>query len=358
MEVEEKKVVEENTNILNNGISMDTNLLLFDGTYKLCYQITEKDLLMGDDCQPRHIVSKKKLKPEECKLYRVTQNKGINYVINQDNYISLKLSRLRHNKDTVKVGGREIAKNEILDIRLSDYLKLSKTAQMDFKAYKVGIDCKTQPLLCDPYIMGLWFMDASVSENELTISDIPILEECFNIVSEKKMTLDYLKGNRYALNYEDVTKNFNTNVLEKLKLLKTDKFIPLEYKINSRENRLRLLAGMIDCQGFSNNNCYEMTLKNEVLADDIVFLCNSLGLYCSKTNQKKKTHYYRIIISGDLSEVPVINEKKKIPARKQIKNVLHTGVTIQPLSDINSCYEIVVDGNGRFLTSDFTVLHC
>ena len=347
-----------NSSKILNGISMDTKLLLFDGTYKLCYQITDTDLLMGDDCQSRHIVSRKKLIPEESKLYRISQNKGINYVINQDNYISLKLSRLRHKKDTVNVGGREIAKNEILDIRLSDYLKMSKTSQMDFKAYKVAIDCKSQPLLCDPYIMGLWLMDASVSENELTISDIPILEECFNIVKEKKMTLDYLKGNRYGLNYEDVNKNFNIHVLEKLNLLKTTKFIPVEYKINSKENRLRLLAGMIDCQGTRNNNCYELTIKNEVLADDIVFICNSLGLYSSKTNQKRKTHYFRIIISGDLSEIPVINEKKKIPIRKQIKNVLHTGVTIEHLSDINSCYELVVDGNGRFLTSDFTVLHC
>ena len=339
-----------------NGIAMETKLLLYDGTVKFAHQINEGDILMGDDSNPRHVISIKKIDASLSKLYKINQIKGENYIINRDNHISLKLSRIRNKKtNSLIINGTEYTKDSVVDMRLSDYIALNTTTQLDFKGYKVPVDFKLETLIFDPYIIGIWLVDAStLYTNEITISDPLILYECFEILQKYDMKLEFVKGNRYSINYENSSKKFN-DILTSLNLIDC-KCIPTIYKINSRENRMKLLAGIIDCEGFFNNNCYELTLKDEKLADDIVFLCNSLGLHTSKSVQKN-THYYRLIISGNLTDIPVFDPKKKMSERKQIKNILHTGIKIEPLSDVNMCLEFTVDGNGRFLVSDFTVIH-
>ena len=341
---------------LLNGIAMETKLLLHDGTIKFAHQINPGDILMGDDSTPRHVISVKKIDASQSKLYKVKQIKGENYIINRDNYISLKLSRIRNTKtNSLKINENEYTKDTVVDIRLSDYIALNNTTQLDFKGYKVAVDFKVDTLIFDPYIIGIWLVDAStLSTNEITISDPLILYECFEILQKYDMKLEFVKGNRYSINYENSSRKFN-DILTSLNLIDC-KCIPSVYKINSRENRMKLLAGIIDCEGFFNNNCYELTVKDEKLVDDIVFLCNSLGFYTSKSVQKN-THYYRLIISGNLTDIPVFDPRKKMSERKQIKNILHTGIKIEPLSDVNMSLEFTIDGNGRFLTSDFTVIH-
>ena len=348
-------VIVEQDKILN-GIAMETKVLMFDGSIKFCHEVQVGDTLMGDDSTERHVISVLKIDSNDSKLHKITQNKGINYVINRDNYICLKLSRIRLKKDFIKLQDREYRKNDVIDIRLQNYLKLSKASQLDFKAYKTQVEFKHKGLLFDPYILGLWLVDANnTSPNEITICDIVILYECFDILKKNQMNLEFLRGHRYALNFDDTSKTFEANVVTPLQLNEI-KSIPEDYKINSRDNRLRLLAGIIDSAGFVNNNCYELTLKNEVLVNDIVFMCFSLGFYTSKSIQKN-SHYYRVIISGDLSQIPVLDPRKQMTIRKQIKNILHTGISIEELADVNGCLAFVIDGNGRFLTSDFTVIH-
>lgn len=353
MEQEQPK---QQLEVFFNGLALENKLLMFDGSIKSCHEIKSGDVLMGDDSTPRNVISVKKIEPNQTILHKITQNKGVNYVMNRDNYICLKLSRIRTKKDSIKILDKEYKKNDLLNIRLSDYVKLSKASQLDFKAYKKPVDFQTKPLICDPYVLGLWVVDAMILSNEIHISSFEILEHCYYILEKHKMALEFIKGNRYAICYEDKEKCFKDCVLSVLKIIDC-KCIPHVYKTNSKENRLQLLAGIIDCEGFINKNCYELTLKNETLVDDIVFICLSLGLYASKSVQKN-SHYFRVIISGDLSQIPVIDPKKRMTDRKQIKNISHTGIAIEPLTDVvNGCVELGVDGNGRFLTSDFTVIH-
>jgi replicative DNA helicase len=341
-----------------SGFYMDSKVIMYDGQVKLIYELNINDLLMGDDSRPRQVLKKTKVLRENTHLYKVKKNKGCDYIINQDNYISLKVSRLRPNETHTKVLSREYAKNDCLDICLSDYMKMSKRRQLDFKAYKVDVDFAYQPLCFDPYLFGLWVIDSSTYTNEFTVANIDILEQCFNICQNQCMSFNYFKENKYAIVYDDEKKDFNDCVLKKMGLLDAvNKFIPLCYKANSKENRLKLLAGIIDCEGTCNHNCVELTLKNELLASDILFLCNSLGFVASKSSQKNRKSI-RIVISGNLAVIPLVNKKKILTNRKQIKNVLHTGFDVEAVNDVNDCYELVVDGNGRFLLEDFSVIHC
>ena len=69
-----------------------------------------------------------------------------------------------------------------------------------------------------------------------------------------------------------------------------DKFIPDEYKYNSREVRLNLLKGLMDSDGtLDKSNRYVISLSSKKLIEDIAFICRSLGYNCSYTI--KKTGY-------------------------------------------------------------------
>ena len=63
-----------------------------------------------------------------------------------------------------------------------------------------------------------------------------------------------------------------------------NKFIPDEYKYNSREVRFDLLKGLMDSDGtLDKSGRYIITLSSKRLIEDIAFICRSLGYNCSYT---------------------------------------------------------------------------
>ena len=63
------------------------------------------------------------------------------------------------------------------------------------------------------------------------------------------------------------------------------KFIPKQYLLNSVNNRIKILQGLIDTDGeVDANNIYFSTTSNQ-LAKDIQFLVHSLGGTCKITNR-------------------------------------------------------------------------
>lgn len=60
-------------------------------------------------------------------------------------------------------------------------------------------------------------------------------------------------------------------------------------------------------------------------------------------------------ISGNISEIPVLIERKKANIRKQVKNVLHVGFISKNVGN-GDCYDIVIENNERYLLGDFTVV--
>ena len=66
-----------------------------------------------------------------------------------------------------------------------------------------------------------------------------------------------------------------------------NKHIPYNYKCNNRIIRLKVLAGLIDSDGYNKGNCYEIIQKSTLLAEDILYLCRTLGFACYSKKCKK-----------------------------------------------------------------------
>jgi len=354
----------------------DTPIMLSNGKIKMVQDITTEDKLMGDDSTPRNVLA---LGNGIEKMYRIEQVKGDDYVVNESHILSLKMTKGGKKGDKHQtILGKRYYKNDIVDICIKDYLKLPKYLKECLKGYKVGVEFPEKEVDLEPYALGYWLGDGTSTIPEITTAEHEVVDYFKEYV--EKLGLELKQGNNtehskgeYRYTIKTKTKrninkeNIFYNYLKNLNLI-NNKHIPEVYKCNSRENRLKLLAGLIDSDGYynPNNNSLEITQKNKTLSNDILFLVRSLGMRgmmkeCKKSciykGEKKTGTYYRITITGaGLDEIPVLLERKKARPHKQIKNCLNTGIKLIPLEE-DKYYGFQIDGNSRFLLGDFTVTH-
>jgi len=371
----------------------DTPIIMYDGTIKMVQDIQVGDKLMGDDSTPRAVLSLAQGKDD---LYDIIPVKGDKYTVNSEHILCLKPTRLGVktvksqklqytaayiNIKTGTVNGKSFKTKEegneflnkihasdfIYECPVKDYLNLSKSVKRNLKGYRVSVNFPEKTVSFDPYIIGLWLGDGSKRGPVITSQDATILHYLRDTLSKYNLSLNY--QSQYDYRISSFTGKEGTNALiealKKYKLI-NNKHIPHDYKINSREVRLQLLAGLIDSDGYADNKGYEITQKNKMLAEDIVFLARSLGYAaymkecqksCMYKGEKKTGTYYRTIISGNiLHEVPVKVSRKKLEPRTQIKDTAVTGITVNHIG-IGDYYGFTLDGNNRYLLGDFTVTH-
>jgi len=223
----------------------------------------------------------------------------------------------------------------------------------------------------DPYFLGVWLGDGTSSTLNITNVDNEILEYCKSYAEELNLNWNKLSA-KYAYsitsNEETKGKNVLLNYFNHYNLLK-NKHIPTDYKTSSEEARLKLLAGMIDTDGWydKKGKYYEISQKNETLSKDIVFVSRSLGISttirkvkksCMYKGEKKEGEYFRINLFGNnINKIPCLVERKKINEKiSDFKNRLHSSFKIIEKGN-GEYFGFELDGNRRFLLSSFDVVH-
>ena len=385
-------------------LKKDTPIIMYDGIVKNVQDVQVGDLLMGDDSKPRKVLS---LARGKDKMYNVIPVKGDKYTVNQEHILCLKASgfpKLAHNthksntnynvqwiennkfqsktftynssnqplmNQSAEDFFREILRNSqtnesIMEISIKDYLKLSTKNKNILKGYKVPIEFAQQDLQIDPYMIGYWLGDGASSDTKISSQDSSVLKYFAEKLSTYNLHLVYSGQYDYRITgngkYDN---NVFRNTLKELNMF-DNKHIPMIYKCNSRENRLRLLAGLLDSDGHLSNGGFEFTQKNETLMNDVIFLARSLGFACYKQIKqttwtykgvKKHGSAFRIHINGaGIEEIPTLIPRKQATYRKQKKDSLVTGIKVQYVNE-DDYYGFVIDGNRRFMLGDFTVTH-
>jgi len=384
-----------------------TPIMLSDGSIKKIEDIKVGELLMGDDSKPRTVMS---LARGRDKMYDIIPIKGEKYPVNSEHILCLqasgfpKLSRNNHtantnyniqwlennkfmsktftfneaknNEEEMKVAAQEFynkilenpaTNDNVYEVAIKDYLNLSNKLKGLLKGYKVPIDFPEKELPMDPYMIGYWLGDGDSCRASITSQDSTVLYYFNKTLPTYELTLNYYDSYHYGItgNHKKNNNKFLT-VLKDLNML-NNKHIPMLYKCNSRQNRLKLLAGLLDSDGnLSDNGGFEFTQKNETLMDDVIYLARSLGFSCYKATKKTSwTHKgvkqegtaFRININGNgIEEIPTLIPRKQATPRKQIKDVLVTGIKVEYVNE-DDYYGFTLDGNCRYVLGDFTVTH-
>ncbi len=336
-----------------------TKVLMFDGELKNVEDIKVGELLMGDNSTPRKVLG---IARGQEKMYFIRQNKGIDYRVNESHILSLKRSRNE---------GKHI-NGDILNISVRDYLQKSDKFKSNYKGYKVAVEFQEQDLEIEPYFLGIWLGDGTSSNVSIATKDIEVIEYLNYYAKALNLEVrENLKENKCPM-YSITTakqggnpKKFSLQkILNDLNLL-NNKHIPKNFLINSTKNRLELLAGLIDSDGHYDKQCngYEITQKNENLAKQIKFLCDSLGFRTSLISKKakiKNINYecdvYRVRFFGDVDKIPVKVKRKKAKEWSCNRSWNQTGIKVE-FDKVDDYYGFEIDGNKLFLLEDMTVTH-
>jgi len=321
----------------------DTKIQLYDGYSKKAGDLKKGDMLMGFDSNPIKIIA---IKKENFDIYEVIPKRGEPWICNLDHFLCL-----------VRSGS-----SEVLKISLRDYLNSSNYFKSNHMLYKSGVEFENNSELpVDPWFVGCWLGDGRKS-----------LKSCVSVSNPDNEVIEGLKksANNIGVNcvISDIpntpckeiyltTANGKKNpLLDRMReLFPASICIPKKYKTSTRENRLELLAGLLDTDGHQIRNCFEIVQKFEELADDILYLARSLGFYASMSIKKvDHKNYKRVNISGHTDEIPTKVERKQATKRKQRKQVGRSSFSVEQKGK-GECVEIICDSDEYIFLNDFTV---
>ncbi len=334
-----------------------TGVLMFNGEVKHIEDIKVGDIIMGNDNTPRKV---QKLFHDTDEMFEIIPNKGPSYTVNRLHDLVLVASKY----NDIPTGHQEI-------ISVEEYLKKTKTWKKSFKLIRSsGVNWEHKEVKLDPYFLGLWLGDGTSDKTDITNVDQEILDYCKGYAEDLGMEF-YKTKSKYGYHFscqgrlkkEDC--NYILNSLREYKLIK-NKHIPFDYKITSREARLKLLAGIIDTDGCLNLKGYDIIQKSEKLLDDIIFVARSLGFSahkkkCQKSCMHKGTKrtgtYYRCMIYGNgVEEIPCRIPRKQIQDNTiRNKNNLVSGFRVESRGE-GEYFGFELDGNRLFLLDTFDIV--
>ena len=210
---------------------------------------------------------------------------------------------------------------------------------------KEPVELKEQSLEIDPYFLGLWLGNGTSSAPRLSYHEDDT--EILKWIPYKIST--HLKN---GLNNKSVVTTFShqglMGKLRKLNLWK-NKHIPDSYLINSYENRMKLLAGLIDSDGSYSvkRNRFRFVNTNKRIIDGMVKLISSLGLRPYITSQEPKTHdniigkkkVYTLAFRNEIDIPTRLKRKQAVKKYKKIRLGI-TKVEYKPNGEKGNCIQV------------------
>lgn len=341
-----------------------SSVLTSDGVCIKVEDVKVGDFLLGNDGTPRKVLE---LHNGVDDMYKVTPIKGEPFVVNGGHIL--------HLYKTNEGKGYNSCQPRYDEISVKEYVVKSANYKHLHKLHRVSqIDFGNDKYLFDPYFVGLYLGDGCCING-------------LNITTQREEVVEYLRefARTYGLGFraaekrngENKAKSYffpyafaNNNTPNPLQVtirglglegkVAGDKFIPHQYKVASVEDRFSLLAGLLDTDAFydKEKNTFEYCSKSKRLADDVVFVCRSLGFFAQigKTKVVKGESYYRIQISGDLNLIPTKVAIRQGRARKQKKSVLVTGFSVEYLGR-GEYFGFTLDGNHLYCDNQFFIHH-
>ena len=240
----------------------------------------------------------------------------------------------------------------------------------------------------DPYLLGCLLGDGGLSsypEIRFSSSDKEIITELNNICKNDGI-FEYINNkNKYDYSYKSLIKEkkqgvygvFETelkNKINELKLfgVKSDtKFIPEIYFNSSKEQKIKLIQGLLDTDGYaSKNNELIYTTVSKKLCDSMVYLIRSIGgqakIKTKITSYKYKGKKKHGMKSFNISII--YHSKKDLVTLKRKQNRLKNNcqysknkrISIKSIipSGIKECQCIMIDNpNHLYITDNFIVTH-
>lgn len=244
-------------------------------------------------------------------------------------FTSTNITIINHWEDWARENGAEITHNEQYNFQIRLQKRGKPLGTESCRTCKACIEHK------EKYGRSPLLACASTEEISLLLSKDPEIHELLStgasneqiaVLNNETLLRSLLKRRKSEILPKQRTfrKNSFVHILNQYNLI-NNKHIPRDYIVNSRQNRMKLLAGLVD------SDCRVHSETHRKLMENIVFLCRSLEFSAHRGTSD--------------------NIEKIIG-----KNCTRTEIKIIPKPK-ERYYGWAVDKNQRFLLNDFTVVH-
>ena len=352
-------------------LAFGTKVIMSDGTIKEIENIKVGDSVMGPDGKPRKVLDRH---VGIDNMYRLKAGSGC-----EDQVVNSKhLIRYREKNHFKNVLFEKLANPLEIIKEDSDKSYIKQNRYLE-RADEIDIHNSNSNILLDPYLLGLWLGDGSTNKAEFTSEDVEIISYLTEWAKTHGMRTTIsscgYKGNS-ALHISIVSDKRKNMLKECLRAygIYSNKAIPADYIYSSVEDRLKLLAGLIDTDGhFSKRDrvyTFSQSANRKHIVDAFAFIARSLGFKCTMSHYKTSGKKYimnnkKESICQDTYTVRILDGKYDIPCKLPRKqHHWEKKRTERTLSHFSVEYEgvgkycgLTIDGDHLFLLNDFTIVH-
>lgn len=261
-------------------------------------------------------------------------------------------------------------------IQLSEMLDKVTVENGKRKNYSVDyvprIDFAEKEYEIPPYVLGVLIGDGSLSSGNLNITtkDQEVLDRVLELMPDyefsKKSDIDYRLKEKIRKRYSTLRKHLKKYGLDGK--TSANKFIPKEYLCGSYEQRLELLRGLMDTDGFASEGycCYASI--SESLAYDVQELVHSLGGYASVNKREsgyrkngqyiKSVGYFEVIIEFSSQSEKIFHLERKNKKYKPKRSVIKRFIESIEYVGEEECKCIYIDDETHlYITDDYIITH-
>lgn len=255
--------------------------------------------------------------------------------------------------------------------------KKNNTSGWKFRIPIPKINCWNNSVPIDPYLLGVLLGDGdlgSSSNIKVSLYEKDIFNKIKIILNNLGYDLHLCDNNKseikdYSIVCSTETKGF-INYINNLDIRcrSIEKHIPQEYLFTTFENRIKLLQGLFDTDGYiDSHNNFIFTTSSPKLSEDFAFLVRSLGgtdTIVEKPSGYKHNGYYiqchnhfnhYIKFNNDFEFCTSIKHKKRIKNKQNAP--LRRIINIEYVGE-EECQCIAVDSlDLTYMTNDLIVTH-
>jgi len=317
---------------LGKALSLDTLVPLFDGSYTTIEELKIGDIIIGADGKPTNVKFITEIMyNHDC--YKINFDYADPIIADTDH-----LWKINDNDSIVTT-------KELFDIQ-EKYIKVTKPIEY----------IENNNLTIPPYIYGLWLSSNTYGTSEISVANNSVNEIC-EFISQynyKPVISPIFKNNSEKhitiFNFENTLKNSGL----------FQNRISTEYSMNSIQNRIELLQGIMDGSGYcdASGRC-ELKHSNLTFLFDVKQLLSSLGIK-NKLSRNKNIYTRKYGLSFSTKDFDVFKVKIKRDRQKSLKGSRYNKHYIKSVEKIESipvkC--IQVDNEDKmFLVGEYIPTH-
>lgn len=281
-------------------LSQGTEIRMGDGTTKKI-----EDIVVGDYIStlegPQKVLD---THSGECEMYNIHQNKGEDYIVTEDHLLSLRQTR----KTKYNIYGDEMRrlypenkyrkkvlytdnydKEKIYDFTAKEWSEFSKKKQLQYSGFKnTLIELQKIENEIDPYYLGLWLGDGNSNQGHIiTTADKEIIDYLYEVSNEFNLKVVNHQNYSYSLRHKEFNHQSDfSKKFYRLNLIK-NKHIPKNYIYTCYEDRLKLIAGLIDSDGHATKrNTLTITQKRKNIIEELQEILQISGFYTNGITSK------------------------------------------------------------------------